>query len=133
MCACQHNKECSSSIKEISWLPTINFKGGHCSVMQFWHPLGMLLPTFVCVTNVWCSKSTMFFLWWLCPARKSTWNQWMPLSHQSMAMAYKTYITTITVSVQHTLSSQSHDCRVRFAPRNEPKETLSWWHNVDRF
>jgi len=32
----------------------------------------------------------------------------MPMSNQSMAMAYKIYITTITFSVQHTLSSLSH-------------------------
>ena len=133
MCACQHSKESSSSIKEISWLPTISFQGGCCSATQFWHQLGMLVQAFVCVTNVWCSKSTMFFLWWLCTAHKNTWNQWMPRSHQSMAMAYKIYITTITFLYSTPSHLSVTDCRVRFAVWNELKEKLSWWHNMDRF
>ena len=136
MCACQHSKEHSNSIKEISWFPTISFQGGCCSVMQFSDPLGMLVQTFVCVRPMFdAQKVTTFSLWWLCPARKSTWNQWMPLSQQSMAMAYKIYITTITFSV---VSTPSHlpitwlQGQI-FALWNEPKEKLSWWHNVDRF
>jgi len=115
MCACQHSKEHSNSIKEISWFPTISFQGGCCSVMQFSDPLGMLVQTFVCVRPMFdAQKVTTFSLWWLCPARKSTWNQWMPLSQQSMAMAYKIYITTITFSVVSTPSHlPSHDYRVR--------------------
>lgn len=108
MCACQHSKECSSSIKEISWLPTISFQGGCCSVMHFWHPLGMLVQTFVCVWLMFEAQKVQCSFSDDCPARKSTWNQWMPLSHQSMARAYKIYITTITFSVQHTFSSLSH-------------------------